>query len=336
MSNRFEDLWRSMETEPTRGRRGMLRRRLTAQRDDGLFLGLELGSGNRLFLVELGKGVQFQARRIPKWKEIGVDRIVEEVDSGKRIVRISLLNTRFSDVFTAFAEDLYKTIAPLRRSPEIPRVLYERLEKWLQFFRSYGPEGLTRQEQLGLFGELWFLRDHVLPRMRGLEAVRRWKGPENAPQDFHFERSSVEVKTSGHREPREIRISSAEQLEDSQAGSLHIFVACIAEGGEGGLTLPGLVTDVRERLKDQKSGQDLFNRKLQDAGYLDVHSREYAEHYEVVEEVLFRVTDGFPRISGVADGISDVHYRLALAFCRPFQVDLHKTLGPIVTGSRSP
>jgi len=330
MSEEYEKLWLSMEQEAGPGRTGMLRRRLTATHDDGLFLGYDAESARRLFLVELGLGVPFSPRRIPRWKEIGIERIAEASAPDRIVVKISLANARFADVFIAFASDLYRTLAPLRQGTDVPHVLAERLEKWHQFFRAHGPEGLGREDQMGLFGELWFLCHHVIRRMRGAEAVRRWQGPEHAPHDFRFVNGAVEVKMTGGRDPRMMRVSSAQQLDDSGVPSLHVYAASLDDRGPGGITLPQMVSEVQALLGEQQSGVETFRQKLIDAGYLDIHAREYTDQYEVTEECLFRIRDGFPRITGVADGIDDVRYRIALSACRPFQVDLEQTLSGIM------
>ncbi len=67
----FERLWKEMETNLGERSYGLLRRRLTTERDDGLFVGIDPASGQRLFLVDLPQGIDFANRRLrggPRFK----------------------------------------------------------------------------------------------------------------------------------------------------------------------------------------------------------------------------------------------------------------------------
>ncbi len=332
MTDDFESLWANMQSQASGIKGGILRRRLTAARDDGLFLGFDVSKRQRLFIIELAPHIQFRSWGTPHWREIEVERITEDVSPDIVIVKIALISERFSDVFTAFAYDLYKTLAPLGKRPDVPYVLSERLEKWHRFFMTHGPAGLTQEEQLGLFGELWFLKHHVLGRMPALVAVKSWKGPEDRAHDFELPGGDIEAKVTGASEPRKLRISSEYQLDISSALSLYLYVASVEMKRSGGKTLPELVSDLRIDIEEEKSGGDMFRQKLMEAGYLDIHAGEYNTRYDVVEEFLFRVEEGFPRLTPVPEGVSGVRYMLSLSACLKFQVDLDATLIPLLGG----
>ncbi len=332
MSDDFESLWTSMRSEASGTKGGILRRRLTAARDDGLFLGLDLVKGQRLFIVELAPHIQFKPRNIPNWREIQVELATDAESPDAILVKIALISERFTDVFTAFTNDLYKTLLPIGKRPDVPYVLSERFEKWHRFFMTHSSEGLSHEEQLGLFGELWFMLHHILGRIPKLAAVKCWKGPEEKVHDFELPGGSVEVKTAGSKEPRAFRISSEHQLDTAGIPSLHLYVLSIETRGSGGKTLPELVSELRAEFEVEQAGFDLFRQKLMEAGYLDIHAAEYTAQYEAVEEFLFRVENGFPSIVEVPEGVSEVKYKISLSACLRFQVDLEASLLPILGG----
>ena len=335
MSDDFESLWTSMRSEASGIKGGILRRRLTAARDDGLFLGLDLVKGQRLFIVELAPHVQFKPRNIPNWREIQVELATDDESPDVILVKIALISERFTDVFTAFANDLYKTLSPIGKQPNLPYVLSDRFENWHRFFMTHSSEGLSHEEQLGLFGELWFMLHHILCRLPKPAALKCWKGPEEKVHDFELPGGSVEVKTTGTKEPRAFRISSEYQLDTAGIPSLHLYVLSVETRGSGGETLPELVSELRTEFEAEQAVSDLFRQKLMEAGYLDIHAAEYTARYEVVEEFLFGVENGFPSIVEVPEGVSEVKYKISLSACLRFQVDLETSLLPILDGLES-
>jgi len=324
----FEALWREMETNPGEHSYGLLRRRLTLEKDDGLFVGLDPASRQRIFLVDLPQEMEFSMRSLPRWTEVQVERVVLEKRPQRIRVKITLVNPRFADVFTAFASDLYRALQPLS-GPTVPDVLIARLEKWNRFFREHGPEGLSEEEQRGLCGELLFLRRHVLPRLAGIKGIRVWMGPGGAAHDFRLPGGCVEAKTLGLRPPRIIHIANEGQLDDEECSPLYLYWARL-EPADTGESLPGLVEDIRHVIAFDRFATDAFEQKLLMAGYLDTHAPLYGVRYRVGEEVLCQVKEGFPRIVRPPEGIGFVRYDLAPEVCRSFQVDLARVLGTLV------
>jgi hypothetical protein len=327
----FERLWKEMETNLGERSYGLLRRRLTTERDDGLFVGIDPASGQRLFLVDLPQGIDFANRRLPRWTEVQVERFVLEPHPLRVRVKIGLADVRFADVFGAFAEDLYRALRSLEPGPQVSMALEERLEKWNRFFREHGPEGLNEEEQRGLFGELLVLRRHVLPHLPGIKGTRTWNGPGGADHDFQLPGGCVEAKTVGMRPAKSFHISNERQLDESDCKSLYLYWANL-ELSESGESLPHLVDEIRGMLKTDKFAMDTFEQKLLMAGYLDVHAPNYRWRYRILEEALCRVQNGFPRITNPANGISFVRYDLAVEACRPFQVDVARSMASLVKG----
>jgi hypothetical protein len=68
---------------------------------------------------------------------------------------------------------------------------------------------LTREQQRGLIGELWFLDRIAIPKLGPRAAIEAWHGQEGSPKDFWFDKGCLEVKTSGAGAEK-IEISSIE------------------------------------------------------------------------------------------------------------------------------
>ncbi len=335
MTENLEELWGRLEAETgMRPGTGVVRLRLTKELDDGLYIGLDAGSKRRLFLVAV-QDPEKLLRNLPHWREVRIEPLRDPEDPAQSFVRLELVNAAFRDVFSSFAADLYRTLSPLRRGLAVPPALANRLEKWQQFFREHGPSGLDPEAQRGLFGELWFLRHAVLPRLPGVEGVRRWKGPEGSPHDFRFVTGAVEVKVAGGPDPERLRISNENQLDDAGMPSLYLYVLILASVQDGGLSLPALVGEVRLNLHGDPTGSAMFEEKLIQAGYLTAHEPAYLDVYTTSAEAFYRVGEGFPRIIRPASGVARVRYEISLSSCQQFRVDPNAVLPALMEGSSS-
>jgi len=77
--------------------------------------------------------------------------------------------------------------------PADPATLLAVLDRWRRFWAS-DRDGLSRDEQMGLVGELWLLLEW-LPRLT-VAAVTAWQGPLRGRHDFVTDTVSVEVKAT--------------------------------------------------------------------------------------------------------------------------------------------
>jgi hypothetical protein len=182
---------------------------------------------------------------------------------------------------------------------------------------------LSEAGALGLFGELWFLdRWASFP-----EAVNTWHGPEANRHDFSGQRLAVEVKTTASHAvgPPRHHIATLDQLDAPSDGPLFLFsLQAIPEAGAGN-TLPALI----ERLHSRLSRRDLqakLDQGLALAGWSPAVAARHQTTYRVAAERLYRVDDGFPRltrtsfIGGLPTGVDDVGYSLDLAACAQWLV----------------
>jgi hypothetical protein len=209
----------------------------------------------------------------------------------------------------------------LRRGTSTPGdLVHQVLSKWRRFWGQTPRQLLTRDEQVGLFGELWFLLMWLASRVSLPEAVNRWRGPFGARHDFESLGLSVEVKATTSTRGRIHRINGIDQLAPPEAGRLLLFSVVLREEAGAGLSLPTLVANCRERLKGEDETLVIFDDALGKTGYSPAHEEEYAKlHVRIVEEGLFRVEGRFPRLtrelfaSGIPDGVGVVEYEIDLA-----------------------
>jgi hypothetical protein len=194
------------------------------------------------------------------------------------------------------------------------------LAKWRRFWSLQPRALLSREEQIGLFAEIWFLTEWLIPKTGPREAVARWRGPLAARHDFEWRGRSVEVKATASARGRIHCIHGLDQLQPPESGDLLFFSLRLREEGGASQTLPGIVATCRMLLKSDAAASDGFDYLLASAGYSPAHEADYAEsRWFVVEEGLFRVDGDFPRLTtasftgGIPAGIERIEYEVNLA-----------------------
>ena len=181
------------------------------------------------------------------------------------------------------------------------------------------PSILSREKQVGLWGELWILRKLIA--FHGSDALGYWTGPIGEDHDLRFNNDEIEVKTTTGSARSHI-ISKSSQLEPSPDRTLHLLSLQLASGsGEGAFSLPQLVEDIALSLSKNPDSKEKFKNLLEKLGYNFAHEAYYADVRMLRSEpMLIEIDKSTPRItqpllSGALGGemsarISDVKYRL--------------------------
>lgn len=190
------------------------------------------------------------------------------------------------------------------------------LERWRRFWQNLPVRTLTREEQIGLFAEIRFLREWLISVSNPLDAVNSWRGPYGG-KDFRSENFSVEVKSTTSEEGHVYSINSLEQLTELPERGMYLFGLLLIEVVSGKENLVDEVKKTREILSELPEGLDKFEEGLLRIGYSDFHSNEYRElKFNIREECLFEVREDFPQLSRekveIPIGVEGVQYTINL------------------------
>lgn len=333
MPTAMNELWTAMDDDAAAGKSDAAGWLLRLARPDvgcPLFAAVEITTHRRAILLRLPIASVPPRRQWPSCK--GLDPLTLKF-GGDEHFGVALKDTRFRDVFSSLAEDLVRRVSEAATPAEQSSAFLGQLGRWQKFLTT-SPEGLSDEAQRGLWGELYFLRAHLLPTL-GLSAVVGWKGAEHSHQDFQFDGGAIEVKTTIAKQPQVVRISTERQLDNESwpALILHVVALDIRQGS--GETLPDIIVSLRSALKADVASRETFEDSLLQAGYLDMHAARYADlGYVVRSETSLHVIDGFPSLTErvLPAGVCDVTYGLAIAACGTFTMnsaELKKTLSVI-------
>ena len=330
----LEQLWASLESVGAgAGELGRQRRRVIATSRHDCFLAVSFPGRHRLLsVVTDGPPPRAVASR-PLTSGVQLVHGTEPI-SGRPTLDIVLRDDSHSDIFTALVGDLLSALALSDRPGTSGKLLLARLEDWRRLLATVGAQGLTVEQQRGLFGELSVLSDLLLPEV-GAAAVLAWTGPDRQLQDFQFPHGAIEVKTASGNSAEIVRIANERQLDDHAAGQLFLITLALDVRREGpSITLPDLVTDLRGKMRPLGIAAE-FEQRLNMAGYLETQAHLYSDRrYAVRQRLVHAVGGKFPRITerDIPDGLSDVSYTLDLHAASGFrtsELEMIRNLGLI-------
>jgi len=227
------------------------------------------------------------------------------------------------EIFFALCRDIVEYSGTFLDPDGAYRHLLKRLCRWQAMLQRAQTKGLEEWQVRGLFGELWFLAEFLLPRIGIEAALLSWLGSSAAPKDFALPHSCVEVKTylSGSR--GHLHISSLEQLQPSPLPLFLLAIevtACTA--AMGGLTLNSLASQLlRAAADDSPSLGRSVSSALAERGYAARDTYDDSR-YLVVSQAAFHVSDDFPRFvrSAVDRRITAATYELDISGLDAFRV----------------
>lgn len=281
-------------------------------------------TGARHLLVRLGdEPAQLQLPSPVAGLHLNVRRLHPTGDPDSLWVDLSPSDPSGERPFFGLAADIVAEL-PLAGPPD-PAYVFLVLDRWRRFWAGTRG-GLSREEQLGLLGELWLMLEW-LPRL-SLPALNAWVGPLRGRHDFVTPALSIEVKTAGAATgPVVHRITRLDQLDEPGTGELQLLSLRAVSDPLGPDSLDALLERARGAAESSGAAcSALLDQRLRAVGVTLQDAGRYAEPLRVVQQELFRVSNGFPRLtsstfgSGLPAGVSDVTYSLDTSACRPWLI----------------
>ncbi|MFJ3786842.1 PD-(D/E)XK motif protein [Streptomyces sp. NPDC090093] len=323
-----EALWQELETpQPNQGRST---RRLFRESGHDIHICVSHPRRQRMLLI---RGSSRAAdRALPLLVGLrethGLNLSCSSVSNREFELQISLTAGELREVFTPLAEDIARTAKDSTPETVLERAV-RRFAHWQQLMRSVGSQGLGRERRLGLYGELRYLRDHLLTVLPLHAAVEAWTGPEGSNQDFQLPSVAIEVKTTAKKNPDNIRIANERQLDGRGVDHL-VLVHFVLDERRGGLgeSLNAVVDSIRVTTGLTPASARFENRLIQ-SGYFP-HQRDLYDEprYTLRHTGLWTVGEAFPCITetGLPAGVGNCAYDISV-----IALEKHRTTTEEVT-----
>jgi hypothetical protein len=244
-----------------------------------------------------------------------------------------IVDRQYKDVFDSLIADVLNSIIAEVDLKIILKNYTNRLLKWQSLFEQFNPQGLTPEEQRGLYGELFFIRKFLLINSDFINVINSWVGPEQQIKDFQSGTWSVEVKTTHGNNHQKVHIANERQLDTSNLEHLFLYHLSLEARQQSGETLNQLVNIVFEILGSDFASLSRFKNKLLEAGYFGQHTSLYeSTGYFIRDDVFYKVENDFPRIeeNNIRDGVGDVKYTIILSHCSPYTLSEQEVFQTVI------
>lgn len=288
-------------------------------------------AGCALLTLTIPISERHEGAKPPKLAGISVEeRILSE---HQMIVCLRLLQKEHQGLFYSLCLDIVSEIADAESPAAARSTFLRRTQMWQDLLRKAAVTRLSRQEQMGLVGELKFMTEVMIPALGSAGAVRSWTGPDGRSKDFEAGKCWIEVKAYSAQGRREVHISSETQLDDAGEALLYLYTIPVSSSPDattGGETLTELVAQLLDQLKmESPDAANQAYEQLVAAGFSIEH--EYEDRWITMEPTLYRVGRDFPciRRDMLPVGPHSVQYLLPLEFCDGWQSDFGTLLATL-------
>lgn len=266
---------------------------------------------NKCFMV-LNAG---KVDKVPSSKAICAE-CIQTID-GNFALRFILNYSSLDELFVKLCWDLIES--SMNDEKPVKKIVFQ-YKSWMKLLQQTSVGILSSSIQKGLIGELLYLEEKIT-EIGEEKAFRAWVGPEGSDQDFVFEHSWAEVKTTSISSET-VTISSVQQLERHENGHLIVyFMDKTSAKGQCTRTLPEVVEKVKSMLSVQHHDQLLC--KLAKNGYFEKDIERYADYiYRLSERRIFLVDSEFPRLtrSNIPAEIVNARYDLSLSAIDSYRI----------------
>ena len=320
MTMKINQIWAELENDKSFSH-GLLLRRYSGSVLPDVFIVLKSPEQFRCIAASISNSVVVNLASFSNLKDISVELIPEEKKADKNILLFKLLNKQHTDNFSVLCEDLIASISSVTNETQLVKELLNRFEKWKSLFDRAASQGLSPEEQRGLFGELLFLRKFLQNNSDFFAVVNSWVGSEKQIRDFQFGNWSLEVKTTHGNNHQKVHISSERQLDTTNLENLFLYHISVEPMQQSGETLNQIVDYVSEILIIDYTSLNRFRNKLLEAAYFEQHRQLYSNAgYFIRQDVFYKVENEFPRIeeNDIRNGVGDVNYSIVVSQCSDF------------------
>jgi Putative PD-(D/E)XK family member, (DUF4420) len=319
---KIEKIWDELESDLT-VLHGLLLRRFSSDVLPEIFVALKTPEKSRGILISISKSITLDISAYATLRDISIDVFDDEKNLEKKTLFLKLLDNQHKDIFSVLCEDLILSVSKITNEKVLIKELLNRFGKWKSLFDKSASQGLSKEEQIGLFGELFFVRKCLQNTEKYLDVVNSWVGSEGESKDFQLKKWGVEVKTSAGKSNEKVNISSEQQLDTSNFEKLFLYHLSLQSKQEDGETLNEIIDSVSTILAMDFNALNRFKNKLLIGGYFQQHSYLYEKiGYLFKEENFYEVRDEFPRIEekDIGKQIADVKYTIYISQCSEFVI----------------
>lgn len=251
-------------------------------------------------------------------KSIRLTQLVES--EGIYWINFELLDAEATRVFFSFCSDIIDCISVGKSEEKALVDLVNRYYIWRTMFKK--SSSMSEEKTKGLFGELFFLYDYMIPHFGVESAINAWSGPSKTSKDFSIQQKWYEVKTTS-TSSNVVKISSITQLSSKDAGILVVIKTerMSPEFNDNKSSVNDMFNLVLDKIEIRQL-KDVFLHKIIEYGF-DASNDLNFYKFRVDDMKFYKVTDKFPRITEKDikfKEISNIQYEIKLDMIQDYIV----------------
>ena len=202
-----------------------------------------------------------------------------------------------------------------------------RLQRWQQLLKKDRSSEMSFEKQMGLYTELFTLKEIVAKKIGIKGAIISWVGPEFDKQDFLLDDAILEVKSYRTSKGAIVHISSLHQLISEK---IPLFLLSFGlTRSENGLSIKNIVFEIKKQLENEANDYlNMFELKLIEYGFIPEIIKSPLYNFIVDVKKVFFVSDEFPRIlpKTIQSQITSVKYSIDLTKCEEYELEIETFL----------
>lgn len=239
---------------------------------------------------------------------------------GRWALSFILSDNALSDVFSHFCSDIIESSRHLTAKNQGAQFICNRYEQWQRLLQRSQSGLLSTKEIEGLCGELYYLKEYLIPKYGKRAAINAWRGPFGEKQDFRFENEWYEIKTT-NRNADSVSISSIEQLDSDIPGHLIIILLDNANRESTDFSLNSIVAELISYLADQTLESQLLSILLE-FGYYKTEAYDNPR-FRFSHANQYTVTSDFPclRRNKIPEAVLKASYFLSFRHIKPYKIE---------------
>ncbi len=309
--NEFESQWQELSAAGHSG--GRLR--VYPDHILDFFINYSLG-GNRELVIEV-KGISIELNDLPSFENLELTS--KPIPSGI-CIGLTLIDNELVKSFSVMCFDIAERSRQGLTVEAATVIAIQCLRDWAALLKRRGRTGLSRNEVMGLWGELSLITVLLSERPQNVyQIIHGWRGPNGDQRDIGFNGNRIEIKTQLSTRSIGLRITSLDQL-DERSDHLTVVLNRISPS-EKGSSLVDLIKIIDQRLVANRMAQSEFERKIELAEY-DPNLEASKELFALDERINFLVRTDFPRLTpgNVPHGIKSAEYEISGVSIAQFQI----------------
>jgi hypothetical protein len=318
---KINQIWDELAND-TSLKHGLLFRRYSGSVLPDVFVALQHPEKLLCIAASINENDEVNISMFSNLQEIQIELFPDPNQKGKNILLFKLINIQHRDIFAVLSEDLIASIESETNQKQLVKKILNRFEKWKSLFTRIISQGLTPEEQRGLFGELYFLRKFLQHNNNSQLVLNTWVGSAGEVRDFQMKNWALEVKTTHGNNHQKVQISSERQLDITHLEKLFLYHISLEQVHESGESLNQIIISINELLVIDSISMNRFKSKLYEAGYFDRHIDLYKSiGYCIRQDTFYDVEGNFPRIqeNEIRSGVGDVKYSIIVSQCEAYK-----------------